>query len=82
METEVRFRQQFNYKEQTMTKENIVRAWRDPEYRNNLSETERASLPDHPAGWIELADTDLNDAAGGLPEITRQIVFCTPFFAC
>jgi mersacidin/lichenicidin family type 2 lantibiotic len=58
-----------------MTKENIVRAWRDPEYRNSLSETERAALPDHPAGWIELGDADLKDATGGLPPVTK-IFYC------
>ena len=61
-----------------MTKENIVRAWRDPQYRNSLSETERASLPDHPAGWIELAEADLTDAAGGRPPVTR-INYCPTF---
>jgi len=65
-----------------MTTENIVRAWRDPEYRNKLTETERAALPDHPAGWIELGDADLNDAVGGRPELTRIIVMCTPFHFC
>ena len=65
-----------------MTKENIFRAWRDPEYRNSLSETERAALPDHPAGWIELGTADLNDIAGGRLEVTRIIVMCTPFHFC
>jgi len=62
-----------------MTKEKIVRAWRDPQYRDSLSETERAALPDHPAGWIELGDADLKDVSGGRPDPTRLIVMCTPF---
>jgi mersacidin/lichenicidin family type 2 lantibiotic len=45
---------------------NIIRAWKDAEYRQSLSEAERALLPEHPAGLIELADADLN-AAGGRP---------------
>jgi len=65
-----------------MTNEKIVRAWRDPEYRAKLNETERAGLPDHPAGWIELENADLNEVAGGLPELTRIIVMCTPFHFC
>ena len=61
-----------------MTNENIVRAWRDADYRNSLSETERSALPDHPAGWIELADTDLKDAAGGRIPLTK-IAYCVTF---
>jgi mersacidin/lichenicidin family type 2 lantibiotic len=64
-----------------MTKENIIRAWRNPQYRNSLSEAERAALPDHPAGRIELGDGDLGDVAGKA-EPTRFIVFCTPFNFC
>ena len=65
-----------------MTNKNIVRAWRDPEYRNSLSETERAALPDHPAGWIELGDAGLNNVGGGRFDPTRIIVMCTPFNFC
>lgn len=43
-----------------------VRAWKDEEYRLNLSEEERAKLPDDPAGAIELLDNDLEHLAGGL----------------
>jgi hypothetical protein len=32
-----------------------------------LSEAERALLPEHPAGLIELADADLNAAGGRRP---------------
>jgi mersacidin/lichenicidin family type 2 lantibiotic len=42
----------------------VIRAWKDEEYRLNLSEAERALLPPHPAGLIELADGELNHAAG------------------
>ena len=42
-----------------MKKEQIVRAWRDPELRARLSEEERAQLPAHPAGLLELSDEDL-----------------------
>jgi mersacidin/lichenicidin family type 2 lantibiotic len=43
----------------------IIRAWRDEEYRLSLDETERAMLPAHPAGLIELTDADLDLVAGG-----------------
>jgi mersacidin/lichenicidin family type 2 lantibiotic len=43
----------------------IARAWKDEEYRNSLSEEQKAQLPDNPAGQIELTDEDLNAVAGG-----------------
>jgi mersacidin/lichenicidin family type 2 lantibiotic len=44
---------------------NLVRAWKDEEYRLRLSEAERALLPENPAGSIELTDTELETVAGG-----------------
>jgi mersacidin/lichenicidin family type 2 lantibiotic len=71
----------FNKKEtNTMSTTNIIRAWKDPSYRNGLSEGERAALPAHPAGLIELADADL-DAAGGRPKLTRFWECCTPNYS-
>jgi mersacidin/lichenicidin family type 2 lantibiotic len=63
---------------------NIIRAWKDEEYRLSLSESERALLPAHPAGTIELGDAELEKAAGGFtsfwsctpPKMTEQ-QFCT-----
>lgn len=49
-----------------MSNNNIVRAWKDPAYRNSLSEAERAALPANPAGSIELSDADLGRVAGGI----------------
>jgi mersacidin/lichenicidin family type 2 lantibiotic len=43
----------------------IIRAWKDPEYRLSLSEAERALLPAHPAGLIELTDLELGAVIGG-----------------
>ncbi len=42
----------------------VIRAWRDPEYRATLSSDELAALPAHPAGLIELSDAELASAAG------------------
>ena len=36
----------------------IIRAWKDEEYRATLSEGELAQLPENPAGLIELTDID------------------------
>ena len=47
-----------------MNKEEIVRAWKDSEYRASLTEAQRAQLPEHPAGLIELTDEQLGVAGG------------------
>jgi mersacidin/lichenicidin family type 2 lantibiotic len=57
-----------------MSKINIIRAWKDEAYRNSLSDAERASLPENPAGVLELADTDLADVNGGFPWIITVTV--------
>jgi len=48
-----------------MSKVDIVRAWKDAEYRASLSETERAMVPANPAGMVELTDEELEGVAGG-----------------
>jgi mersacidin/lichenicidin family type 2 lantibiotic len=41
----------------------IVRAWKDSEYRNSLTAEEQASLPPNPA---EVSDTQLDQVSGGM----------------
>ena len=48
-----------------MSRVNVIRAWKDEEYRLSLTEAERAALPENPAGLIELTETELGQAAGG-----------------
>jgi mersacidin/lichenicidin family type 2 lantibiotic len=48
-----------------MSKLDVIRAWKDEEYRLSLDETERTLLPANPAGLVELTDADLDQAAGG-----------------
>jgi mersacidin/lichenicidin family type 2 lantibiotic len=48
-----------------MTSEKIVRSWKDEEYRVSLCDADQPSLPDNPAGRIELTDEDLNIIGGG-----------------
>lgn len=48
-----------------LTPEQVARALSDPEYRASLTDEERASLPSHPAGNIELSDENLDAVAGG-----------------
>jgi mersacidin/lichenicidin family type 2 lantibiotic len=45
-----------------MTPNDIIRAWKDPHYRAGLSAAQRAQLPAHPAGAIELAEPTLHAA--------------------
>jgi mersacidin/lichenicidin family type 2 lantibiotic len=47
-----------------MSTAQVIRAWRDPEYRATLSSEQLAALPSHPAGLIELSDDTLASAAG------------------
>jgi mersacidin/lichenicidin family type 2 lantibiotic len=60
-----------------MSQENIIRAWKDEAFRNNLGEKERALLPEHPAGLVELTDEDLGVAAGGIPPNEATCGGCT-----
>lgn len=53
-----------------MTRTNIIRAWKDEEYRQSLSNAERARLPVNPAGVIELSDAELSSVAGGTDQLT------------
>jgi mersacidin/lichenicidin family type 2 lantibiotic len=47
-----------------MTLADKLRAWREPAYRNTLSEAEITQLA-NPAGMIELSGTALDAVAGG-----------------
>ncbi len=48
-----------------MTTNDIIRAWKDEEYRNSLSDEQRSQLPENPAGLIELPDEVTQTLAGG-----------------
>jgi mersacidin/lichenicidin family type 2 lantibiotic len=48
-----------------MSRVNVVRAWKDEEYRNSLTEAERASLPENPAGLLDVVESELRQVAGG-----------------
>jgi mersacidin/lichenicidin family type 2 lantibiotic len=48
-----------------MQKKDIVRAWKDPEFRARLTAEERASLPANPAGLASLSDEELGQVSGG-----------------
>lgn len=44
----------------------IVRAWKDPEYRKSLTPEERASLPANPVEPIPESEEELQKVVGGL----------------
>lgn len=48
-----------------LTREELIRAWKDPEYRATLSEEQQAQLREIPAALAELSDEELEMIAGG-----------------
>jgi mersacidin/lichenicidin family type 2 lantibiotic len=63
-----------------MSQADIVRAWRDEEYRLGLTDAQRASLPAHPIGAIELPAAALNPALESAH--SRDNSFCTLSCSC
>jgi mersacidin/lichenicidin family type 2 lantibiotic len=59
-----------------MKKIDVVRAWRDEEYRNSLTEAERASLPENPAGLAVVEDSVLQSITGGCGTPTTFVYSC------
>ena len=59
-----------------MSKIDVIRAWRDPEYRMSLRADE---VPSHPAGLVELTDEDLVCASGLLSAALTTAQTCTEF---
>jgi mersacidin/lichenicidin family type 2 lantibiotic len=47
--------------------EDIIRAWKDPDYRSSLSAEEQELLPANPAGPVELDDAYLVGVTGARP---------------
>jgi len=56
-----------------MSKKDVIRAWKDPNYRKNLSAAELAALPANPAGATELTDEELGGVSGGFIKPTYSI---------
>jgi mersacidin/lichenicidin family type 2 lantibiotic len=48
-----------------MSNINIIRAWKDEEYRSTLSQADLDFLPSNPAGPDELSDEELQSVDGG-----------------
>ena len=58
----------------------VVRAWRDEEYRNSLTQEERASLPENPAGLAVINDSVLRSVTGGCA--TMMTLTCWTYCHC
>ncbi len=63
-----------------MSKVDIIRAWKDEEYVNSLTDIQRAMLPQNPAGIIELTDEDLHNAAAGNLQVPVTVTFSVDAF--
>ena len=65
---------------------NMIRAWKDAEYRASLSAEELAALPENPAGMVELPEEEMANVAGGLSYFTgtcgRVCKVLTPQYGC
>lgn len=56
-----------------MSYEDIIRAWKDEDYRMSLSKEERAQLPENPAGLIDLMDAEMSMVGGGYGNDTQVV---------
>ncbi|MBN6033675.1 mersacidin/lichenicidin family type 2 lantibiotic [Amycolatopsis sp. 195334CR] len=61
---------------------NQIRAWKDPEYRDSLSTTERAALAANPAGPIRLEFSDLEAVQAGTPTTVPCFTITLSVAAC
>lgn len=64
----------------TTKKIDVIKAWKDPNYRKSLSAEELAMLPESPVGTA-LDETDMAMLHGGLPP-TSNPTSCTSGWLC
>lgn len=60
----------------TTSKLALIRAWKDEDYRLSLSAGELSQLPEHPAGVIDLSDSELDGVVGASTEHFQTIGCC------
>lgn len=65
-----------------MSYQDVIKAWKDPAYRNTLSPADREALPGNPAGGIEISDESLAHFAGGIYNPPPNTAFCPTHYAC
>lgn len=59
-----------------MSQSDTIRVWKDPQYRNHIKADQQVLWPEHPAGSIELADSELDQAAGGTDTPKCTFITC------
>jgi mersacidin/lichenicidin family type 2 lantibiotic len=47
-----------------MNRDQIIRAWKDEDYRSSLGPAELSALPENPAGLVELSEDEVARAHG------------------
>lgn len=67
-----------------MTKDMIIRAWKDPAFRATLSPEQLSALPANPAGLsaVELNESELNEVVGGVASETAVNCGCSSGYIC
>lgn len=60
-----------------MSNIDVIRAWKDAEYRGSLSEAELAMLPDNPAGLVELTNPLLIDSEFAIERSDSYLTECS-----
>lgn len=63
-----------------MKKIDLTRAFRDEDYYLSLAESERASLPAHPAAFIEVREDELRAVSGASTEACTTSGWCSPCY--
>lgn len=67
-----------------MSTQKVISAWKSRAYRERLSAAERAAMPAHPAGSVEIAEEDLGKVAAGAAPMSRMCTMtaCTCVYNC
>ncbi len=65
-----------------MTKDQIIRAWKDPVFRATLTAEQLAALPPSPAGLsaVELDESELNEVVGAA--VYEKVPSISHFASC
>ena len=64
-----------------MSIQEIIRAWKDADFLASLTAAQRAALPAHPVGAMELEAAELSSVAGAKAH-NSSIARCTPLQVC
>ena len=63
-----------------MTTEETIKAWKNDQYRHTLTSAQRAALPVHPAGVVELDEALLTEVTGA--DASSYYLACTLWLIC